>query len=349
MSFLDEAEKQKRLGDVVESSDGMTLLNVIAVGSTGFFIGTPVTATAALGTALGRLEKRVRRNVEWEEQRQAGKEAGNKASRKRGKGAQLRRKLVRQQQAINKWREQHPMQPGVTRAEPQRLGCTRLLEQLGTAQVRKKTAERHAEKLATELEGFKSTAEELRKMLREKQVKDVGRLQLQLHEEKMKVKGAAGNVAEAYAELRSMWEVLESNSKLHARDEAKWEAERLELRAELQAASGMAKQEAELVGDTAEASAGTARKAVARLPAAGDLPPRQLNYTAEKTEVAEKKMLATEWMDWNEMSDRMWAAQDELHAFQRWVSSRYPDAKDAWLAGQNKGEKKRKSSGRKAG
>jgi hypothetical protein len=37
MSFLDEAEKQKRLGDVVESSDGMTLINVIAVGSTGFF------------------------------------------------------------------------------------------------------------------------------------------------------------------------------------------------------------------------------------------------------------------------------------------------------------------------
>ena len=46
---------------------------------------------------------------------------------------------------------------GVTRAEPQRLGCTRLLEQLGMAQVRRKTAERTAEKMAAELDEVKTS------------------------------------------------------------------------------------------------------------------------------------------------------------------------------------------------
>ena len=63
MSFSAEAEKQRQAVDVVEGSDGMTLLNVIAVGSTGFFIGTPETATATLGTALRGLEVRVKRSV----------------------------------------------------------------------------------------------------------------------------------------------------------------------------------------------------------------------------------------------------------------------------------------------
>ena len=418
MSFLAEAQKQKRLSDEVESSDGMTLLNVIAVGSTGFYVGTPVTATAALGTALGKMERRIRRSVEWEERNRAGKEAGDKASRKRGKGAQLRRRLRRQQQAINKWRqEQRPMQPGATRAEPQRLGCTRLLEQLGMAQVRRKTAERLAEKAAAELVRTEASEKELQKMLREKQVVDVDRLQLQLHEEKMKVRGAAGEVQRANAELKSMWEVLGSNEALHAGDQERWAAEKKQLAAKLKEAEAAAKQEA-MVGSTAEENAGTARKAVARPPATGGMPPRQLDYGGEQPEevtitipdaprakdgtlkvrfewdgrhieatvaaiykagsklrvtvprrqvakeAAEQeavrrqvaredaehgaaqqgKMLAEDFISWDDMSDRWHEAMNELHELQRWMSARYPDAEDAWLARCGKGRKKSKSS-----
>jgi len=156
MAFLAEEQNQKQVHEVMENSEGMTLLNVLAVGTSGFYIGTPVKAAAALGTALGRLERRTRRSVEWDERRNAGKEAGEKLVRKRGKGAQLRRKLRRQQQAINKWREQHPMQPGVTRAEPQSLGCTRLLMQLTKAKMGLSTAERQVKNLAAELEQVKT-------------------------------------------------------------------------------------------------------------------------------------------------------------------------------------------------
>ena len=69
MSILAEAAKQKQISDVVESSKGMTLVNVLAVGKAGFFIGTPETATATLGTALRGLEVRVGKNVEWAEAR----------------------------------------------------------------------------------------------------------------------------------------------------------------------------------------------------------------------------------------------------------------------------------------
>ena len=76
------------------------LVNVVTVGSNGLFIGTPATASAAQGTALGRLERRIRRNLEWEADRVRHKaEGGGKSGRKRGKGAQLRRRLVRQQKA----------------------------------------------------------------------------------------------------------------------------------------------------------------------------------------------------------------------------------------------------------
>ena len=37
------------------------MVNVLTVGSNGLFIGTPATASAAQGTALGRLERRIRR------------------------------------------------------------------------------------------------------------------------------------------------------------------------------------------------------------------------------------------------------------------------------------------------
>ena len=284
MSFLAEAQKQKRLSDEVESSDGMTLLNVIAVGSTGFYVGTPVTATAALGTALGKMERRIRRSVEWEERNKAGKEAGDKASRKRGKGAQLRRRLRRQQQAINKWRqEQRSVQPGATRAESQRLGCTRLLEQLGMAQVRRKTAERQAEKAAAELMKTEASEKEMREILRSKQMVDVGRLQYALHQERMKVKGAAGEVQRANAELKSMWEVLGSNESLHAGDQERWAAEKKQLVAKLKEAEAAAKQVA-MVGGSAEENAGTARKVGARPPATGGMAPKQLDYGGEQLE-----------------------------------------------------------------
>ena len=89
MSFSAEAQKRRQIHDVVESSDGMTLVKVIAVGTTGFFIGTPETAAAALGTALRGLEVRVRRSVEWVERRQARKEEGRGS--KGGYGGQPRR------------------------------------------------------------------------------------------------------------------------------------------------------------------------------------------------------------------------------------------------------------------
>ena len=104
MSFSAVAEKQRQVADVVEGSDGMTLLNVIAVGSTGFFIGTPETATATLGTALRGLGVRVRRNVEWAEQRACRQlEGQGSKGRKRGKGSQIRRQQARQQKGFRAW------------------------------------------------------------------------------------------------------------------------------------------------------------------------------------------------------------------------------------------------------
>ena len=67
MSFQAEVKRLRQADADGENSNGMTqLVNVIAVGSLGLFIGTPVTPAAALGTALGRLERRIRGSVEWE-------------------------------------------------------------------------------------------------------------------------------------------------------------------------------------------------------------------------------------------------------------------------------------------
>ena len=103
---------------------------------------------------------------------------------------------------------------------------------------------------------------------------DLRRVQYLLHEEKMKVKGEQRKGEEAVAELRSLWAVLTSNGELHAKDKAKWAAERMELRAELKAAKEAAvvttKADGDLIGGTAEASAGTARKAVGGAPTGGE-------------------------------------------------------------------------------
>ena len=73
-------------------SDGMTLEKVTAAGKTGFLTGTPETATAALGTARGL---GVGRAEEWAAGRKRKKEEGGSRGRKRGRGAQLRRQLMK--------------------------------------------------------------------------------------------------------------------------------------------------------------------------------------------------------------------------------------------------------------
>ena len=51
----------------------------------------------------------MRRSVEWAERRQERKEegpGGKAKSRRRGKGAQIRRQSVRRQQGFQKWKEE---------------------------------------------------------------------------------------------------------------------------------------------------------------------------------------------------------------------------------------------------
>ena len=87
---------KNKIDAIRESSAGMTLVNVMPVGTTGFFIGTTETATATLGTALRGLEVRVRKNVEWAEARAWRQQQGRGSKgRKRGEGAQLRRQKSR--------------------------------------------------------------------------------------------------------------------------------------------------------------------------------------------------------------------------------------------------------------
>ena len=253
-----------------------------------------------------------------------------------------------------------------------------------------------------------------------REARDVRRLEYLLHEERMQVQGERRRREAAELEVVSMWEVLDGNQHLHEKDTAKWAAEKLQLRAEIEAAAGAAERKVTMVGNAAEACAGTDRKAVARPPAAGGLPPKQLKYGVEEpveeviitipdaprakdgtlkvrfawderqiettvaahfkagaklrvtiprrrvTEDAEQgaarrqlaregeehgaaqrgKMLAEEFISWDEMSDRWHEAMNELHELQRWMAARYPDAEDAWLEHCGKGRKKKKSSGR---
>jgi hypothetical protein len=97
---------KNKIDAIRESSAGMTLVNVMPVGTTGFFIGTPETATATLGTALRGLEVRVRKNVEWAEARARRQQQGQGSKgRNRGKGARLRRQKARQQKTFRKWQD----------------------------------------------------------------------------------------------------------------------------------------------------------------------------------------------------------------------------------------------------
>jgi hypothetical protein len=67
----------------------------------------PETATAALGTAHGM---RVRRAEEWAESRLRKREAGRWQNRGRGKGAQLRRQVMKRQKVMDDWRRMQPLQ-----------------------------------------------------------------------------------------------------------------------------------------------------------------------------------------------------------------------------------------------
>ena len=66
-------------------------------------MGTPETATAALGTAHG---VRVRRAEAWAAGIKRQKEEGGRQGRKRGRGAQLRRQLKKKQATMDEWRRQ---------------------------------------------------------------------------------------------------------------------------------------------------------------------------------------------------------------------------------------------------
>ena len=104
----------------LENSDGVTQA-VTAQEVTVDFLPTPAMATGALGTAHG---VRMRRAEEWAAGRKRRKEEGRTAGRKRGRCAQIRRQMKKQEQAFRQWRAARGdqgdrlqmMQPGVTRA-----------------------------------------------------------------------------------------------------------------------------------------------------------------------------------------------------------------------------------------
>ena len=364
----------------------------------------------------------VGRAEEWAAGRKRKKEEGGSRGRKRGRGAQLRRQLTKMRNTMDEWRRQQTgcVQPGDTRAVSQRYGCTRLLVQLTKVKMELAAASRQKAATEVQLEVMRKEVEVLRTWYKSQEAKDMRRLEYLLHEAKMQVQGERRRREAAELEVGSMWEVLDGNQHLHDKDAAEWAAEKLRLQAEMEAATGAAEKQAAMVGDAAEACAGTDRKAVARPPAAGGLPPKQLKYGVEEpveeviitipdaprakdgtlkvrfawderqiettvaahfkagaklrvtiprrqvTEDAEQgaarrqlaregeehgaaqrgKMLAEEFISWDEMSDRWHEAMNELHELQRWMAARYPDAEDAWLEHCGKGRKKKKSSGR---
>jgi hypothetical protein len=301
-------------------SDGMTLEKVTAVGKSGFLTGTPATATAALGTARGL---GVGRAEEWAAGRKRKKEEGGSKGRKRGRGAQLRRQMVKQEKAFREWRAARGdegdrlqmMQPGVTRAESQRHGCTRLLMQLTKVKMELAKAGRQTAAAEVKVGVMREELEVLNRWYDGQEATDLRRVQYSLHEEKMKVKGERRQRDEAVAELRSLWAVKTANEDLWDEERKRlevrvgaattlramlkealtkmdaerqqWQAERSGLAQELKEAREVVEQEEELYGTRtsrsggAKASPGTTRKAVEGPTATGaKLEPRQLGMDA---------------------------------------------------------------------
>ena len=223
MSELADAGFPKTDGFLV-SSDGVTQAVTVQSGKevTVEFIPTPAMATGALGTAHG---SRMRRAEQWAAGRKRMKEEGKTKGRKRGRGAQLRRQMVKQEKAFREWRAARGdegdrlqmMQPGVTRAEPQRHGCTRLLMQLTRTKMELAVASREKAAAEVKLDGTQKEVVVLENWYKSQEAVDMRLLQSRLHEEKMKVKAAEVGALEAAKEVKSMWEVLTSNGELHAR------------------------------------------------------------------------------------------------------------------------------------
>ena len=78
-----------------------------APASAGGRTGTPEKVTAALGIAH---EVRLRRAEAWAAGRKKKQAEGGSKGRNRGKGARLRRQMVKQQQCIDRWRQQQHAQ-----------------------------------------------------------------------------------------------------------------------------------------------------------------------------------------------------------------------------------------------
>jgi hypothetical protein len=107
--------------------------------------GMPGTATAALGTAH---EVRIRRAEGWAAGRKKKMEAGTWQSRSRGKGAQLRRQVVKKQKVMDDWRRQQQaaVGPGMARSGAQGRGRTRDVScLLGESRCRQRRAEKQAQ------------------------------------------------------------------------------------------------------------------------------------------------------------------------------------------------------------
>ena len=107
--------------------------------------GMPGTATAALGTAH---EVRIRRAEEWAAGRKKKMEAGTWQSRSRGKGAQLRRQVVKKQKVMDDWRRQQQaaVGPGMARSGAQGRGRTKDVScLLGESRCRQRRAEKQAQ------------------------------------------------------------------------------------------------------------------------------------------------------------------------------------------------------------
>ena len=131
------------------------------------FLGTPETATAALGTAQGvkvkkaeqwsaataqevRAKNLISKAEEWAAARRSRMESEDKSKgRNRGRGAQLRRKMVKQQKGFEKWRlqqQQHGPLGRIQGGEAERKASKRLL---GELRVERRRCERKISEAGT--------------------------------------------------------------------------------------------------------------------------------------------------------------------------------------------------------
>ena len=133
---------------------------------------------------------------------------------------------------MDEWRRQQTgcVQPGDTRAESQRYGCTRLLMQLTKVKMELAKASRQTAAAEVKVGVMREELEVLNRWYDGQEATDLRRVQYSLHEEKMKVKGERRQRDEAVAELRSLWAVKTANEDL-------WDDERKRLEVRVGAAT----------------------------------------------------------------------------------------------------------------